>query len=151
MIFEVGDWVFLKLQTYKMRYLAKKLNEKFKLLFYGPYHVLERIGQVAYRLELPAHSIIHLVFHLPLLKKALGPHQQPQPLPQMLLEEQELEVMPDEMLGTRENSAGEVEVLIKWLHLPDCKNSWELAASIQVAFPDFHLEDKVDLLGEGWY
>ena len=52
------------------------------------------------------------------------------------------------ILATRINDAGQEEVLVKWLSLPDFENSWELK-NIQKEFPNFHLEDKVDLQGGG--
>ena len=71
--FEEGDWVFLRLQPYKQMSL-KQLNKDNKLSpkYYGPYKVLQKIGSMAYKLELPATSWVHLVFHVSCLKKVIG-------------------------------------------------------------------------------
>ena len=71
--FEVGDWVLLRLQPYKHMSL-KQANKDNKLSpkYYGPYKVLAKIGTMAYKLELPASSRVHLVFHVSCLKKVIG-------------------------------------------------------------------------------
>nr|GEX87399.1 hypothetical protein [Tanacetum cinerariifolium] len=66
--FKVGDKVLVKLQPYRQITLAKKLSNKLAKRFYGPYEVVGRVGKVAYRLALPSTSIIHLVFHVLILK-----------------------------------------------------------------------------------
>jgi hypothetical protein len=47
---------------------AKKDN-KLSPNYYGPYKVLQNIGTMAYKLELPASIKVHPFFHVSLLKK----------------------------------------------------------------------------------
>jgi hypothetical protein len=55
--FEVGDWVFLRLQPYKPMSLKQaKKDNKLSPKYYGPYKVLQKIGTMTYKLELPASS-----------------------------------------------------------------------------------------------
>ncbi|CAH9067662.1 unnamed protein product [Cuscuta epithymum] len=67
--FNVGDEVFLKVSPWKgiIRFQSRgKLNPR----YIGPFVVLERIGAVAYRLQLtPELEKIHNVFHVSMLKK----------------------------------------------------------------------------------
>ena len=42
------------------------------LKIYGPYIVLQKIGFVSCKLELPPSSCIHLVIHISHLKKVIG-------------------------------------------------------------------------------
>jgi hypothetical protein len=53
--FEVRDWVFLRLQPYKQMSLKQaKKDNKLSPKYYGPYKVLQKIGTMAYKLEVPA-------------------------------------------------------------------------------------------------
>jgi hypothetical protein len=71
-IFEVGDIVFLILQTYRHSTLKKSGVEKLKPRFYMPYKMIGRVGEVAYELELLKDIRIHNTFHVSCLKRALG-------------------------------------------------------------------------------
>ena len=76
--FQVGDWVYLRLQPFKQRSMHQKMG-KLAPKFYGPYQVIQRIGAVAYKLDLPADAKIHPVFHVSCLKMKLGQSILPQP------------------------------------------------------------------------
>ncbi|XP_073049516.1 uncharacterized protein [Primulina eburnea] len=69
LIFEKGDRVFLKISPFRgtVRFGKKgKLSPR----FIGPYEILERVGDLAYRLALlPALSGVHDVFHVSMLRK----------------------------------------------------------------------------------
>jgi hypothetical protein len=69
--FSVGDSGFLKLQPYVQMSLAPRSSQKLIFNFFGPFKILEKVGKVAYKLELPPSSAVHPVFHVSQLKQAL--------------------------------------------------------------------------------
>ena len=67
--FEVGDMVFLKVTPWKGVIRFGK-RDKLSPRYIGPYQIIERIGPVAYKLNLPDElSRIHNVFHVSMLRK----------------------------------------------------------------------------------
>ncbi|XP_021979912.1 uncharacterized protein LOC110876036 [Helianthus annuus] len=80
--FSVGDMVFLRLKDYRQHLVSSHASKKLSKRFYGPFKILERIGLVAYRLELPYGSKVHPLFHISLLREAHG-NPAPIPLPQV--------------------------------------------------------------------
>ena len=71
--FNVGDWVFLRLQRYKQMSLKNtKKDNKLSPKYYVPCKVLQKIGSMSYKLELPTSSRVHTVFHVSCLKKVIN-------------------------------------------------------------------------------
>jgi len=70
--FSIGDYVYHKLQHYKKKSIVHRTLQKLSAKFFGPYLVIDKIGKVAYKLELPPSSVIHPVFHVFELKRHIG-------------------------------------------------------------------------------
>lgn len=112
--FAVSTSVFQKLRPYRQQTGARRVCQKLSAKYYGPYEILERVGKAAYRLRLPAESKIHPVFHVSQLKRVLGADHQVSLLPPVCDDLQEVVVQPEEVLATRYNATGGLELLVKW-------------------------------------
>jgi len=67
-IFAVNDLVFLKVAAQKGKDRFGKIG-KLATRYIGPYRIVARVGEVAYRLELPHDMPMHPVFHVSMLRK----------------------------------------------------------------------------------
>jgi ribosomal protein L21E len=150
--FEVGDQVYLKLQPYVQMSVARRTNQKLSYKFFGPYKVLQRVGAVAYKLELPTESLIHPVVHVSLLKKALPANTIAQPdLPSQctMLEDPSI---PLQVLDTKEVVSGKnlvCLVQVQWTGLPNSWTTWENKNRLMKEFPNAPAWGQADLQGEG--
>ncbi|GJX87762.1 retrovirus-related pol polyprotein from transposon 297 family protein [Tanacetum coccineum] len=79
--FQVGYWVYLKLQPHKQITVRKSKHHKLSPKFYGPFQIQDKVGQVAYRLKLPTSAQIHNIFRIFQLKKCRSPVTQCGTLP----------------------------------------------------------------------
>ncbi|MCI32242.1 RNA-directed DNA polymerase (Reverse transcriptase), partial [Trifolium medium] len=120
------------------------INAKLAARYYGPYPVVARVGAVAYQLRLPEGSRVHSVFHVSLLKKAVGSYHEEEDLPDLEGERGVL-IEPEEVLARRTVQVqGEKinQVLIHWKGQGVDEATWEEVIMMKSQFPNFCLEDK---------
>lgn len=113
--FKAGDWVYLKIQPYRQVTIAGMKNQKLNPKFFGPYEIIEKIGAVAYRLNLPPESSIHPVFHVSQLKARVRDYQAVSPTIPVIGSHPPFPIQPLAILARRmakKRNAVETQVLI---------------------------------------
>ncbi|RVW97716.1 Transposon Ty3-G Gag-Pol polyprotein [Vitis vinifera] len=139
--FDIGDMVLLKLQAYKQVSMHSG-GPKLQPRYYGPFKVIDRIGTVAYQLQLPPDAQIHNVFHVSLLKPAHASIQACSSLP---ISNTSTTLLPQAILDRRLvkiHNVPAVQLLIHWVDKSPADASWEFADDLKRRFPAFFLEDK---------
>ncbi|XP_068662973.1 uncharacterized protein [Aristolochia californica] len=128
--FSPGDYVWLRLQHYRQLSLTASKNHKLSPKYYGPFQVMDRIGTVAYRLQLPPVARIYNVFHeSPLLHT---------PLP--ALNEGRVLSTPAQVLQAH-HIQDDWEILVQWADADPSDTTWEPVAAFRTLYPYFELED----------
>ena len=106
---------------------AKKDN-KLSSKYYGLYKVLQKIGTMVYKLELPTSSRVHPFFHVSCLKKVMGDKIPVQTMSPELDEEGKIILEPEEVTETRTRQLRNrsiSEYLINWKNLSAEDSTWE--------------------------
>ena len=136
--FELGDFVYVKLQPYRQRSVVVRSNQKLAPKYFGPYKVIDSCGSVAYKLELPGGSQIHPVFHVSQLKEAVGNVETTTVLPSVISDVliKEPERILERKMVKRQGRAA-TKVLIKWLNQPEDEATWEFLFDVEKRFPAF--------------
>ncbi|XP_071923203.1 uncharacterized protein [Coffea arabica] len=115
--FTVGDMVYVKLHPYKQHSLKSSSCQKLAPRYFGPFPVIERVGKVAYKLQLPGHARIHPTFHVSLLKKKIGSQTVTPHLLAAINNQGQLLIEPvallDRRIAKRGNQAA-TQVLVQW-------------------------------------
>ena len=137
--FSEGDFVLLKVSPRKG---VTRFGVKGKLAprYIGPFQITQRVGVVAYRLDLPPElSHVHNVFHVSMLRKC-------QPDPEAIVqwydvpiqydttyEEVPIQILDRKMKSLRQREIPLVKVL--WQHHGVEEAMWELETTMQERYP----------------
>jgi hypothetical protein len=134
--FQVGDLVYLKVQPYVQVSLTPRSYQKLAFQFFGPYKILQRIGKVAYKLDLPDHAKIHNVVHVSQLKKHI---------PSSMVISSDINVINAidssvpvaclEQQLIKKAGATALRMLARWRGLPSSLVIWEAYETLKMAHP----------------
>ncbi|XP_033138989.1 uncharacterized protein LOC117129882 [Brassica rapa] len=144
--FKLGDWVYLKVTAQKGKDRFGKLG-KLAVRFIGPYKIIGKICEVAYRLDLPADMHLHPVFHVSMLRKHI---RDPSTVEPERIEELETNLTYPEgpiRLGERRirklKNREIAEVQVFWGRQNRIHVTWEDEARFKTDHPEFFREDVV--------
>ncbi|GKC67531.1 putative reverse transcriptase domain-containing protein [Tanacetum coccineum] len=139
MEFQVGDRVMLKVSPWKgVVHFGKrgKLNPR----YVGPFKVLEKVGSVAYKLELPQElSRVHNTFHVSNLKKCYSDEPLAVPLEGLHIDdklqfvEEPVEIMEREIKRLKRSRIPLVKV--RWNSRRGPEFTWEREDSFKKKYP----------------
>ncbi|GKC81703.1 putative reverse transcriptase domain-containing protein [Tanacetum coccineum] len=139
MEFQVGDRVMLKVSPWKgVVHFGKrgKLNPR----YLGPFKVLEKVGSVAYKLELPQElSRVHNTFHVSNLKKCYSDEPLAVPLEGLHIDdtlrfvEEPVEIMDREIKRLKQSRIPIVKV--RWNSRRGPEFTWEREDQFQKKYP----------------
>ncbi|KAH9734507.1 hypothetical protein KPL71_017399 [Citrus sinensis] len=139
-------------QLHRQSTVFKCAHQKLASEFFGPYQILHKVGNVAYKLQLPAGSRIHPVFRVSLLKKVIGNLPQSTSDLPSIDDEGVLILKPDYIVDARWLKRGSKFVeqsLVRWKRLPREEATWEDTDVIKQRFPHMTLVLKGPLYGGG--
>ena len=108
--------------------------------YVGPYRILAKVGDVAYKLELPtALSLVHNVFHVSSLRKYVADPThilEAEPLqitPRLTYEEQPVAILDRDTQHLRTRSID--TVLVLWRNHDNTEATWELEETMRQKYP----------------
>ncbi|GKC26258.1 retrotransposon-related protein [Tanacetum coccineum] len=141
-VFGITDLVLLKLQPYRQSTLKHHKHHKLAPKYYGPFKIVAKVGEVAYKLELLEDSQIHPMFHVSQLKKFRGTVSQVSSVLPHCDSTSVIALEPIAILDRRMAKKGNVAavyVLIQWTNEGVDDATWELYDDIVVRFPHLTL------------
>ena len=131
-VYAPGDDVMLSAKNLRTMRPSKKLDDK----YYGPFTVVEAVGNNAYRLKLPPSYQIHDVFHVSLLEPYRVREGEAPTRPPAILVDDQFEWEVDEILDDKVRYRKK-QYLVKWKGFPIEESTWE---------PEENLENAQEIL-----
>ncbi|WVZ97087.1 hypothetical protein U9M48_042648, partial [Paspalum notatum var. saurae] len=151
--FKVDDHVYLKMSP--MRGI-RRFNVKGKLApgYIEPFKILEKKGEVAYRLKLPPSlSGMHDVFHVSQLKKCLRAAEEQAPLERLEVQEDlTYTEHPVKILDTSERTTRNKRIKmcrVQWSHHTEAEAAWEREDELKAAYPALFAKSRGEILVKG--
>ncbi|KAD3640367.1 hypothetical protein E3N88_29590 [Mikania micrantha] len=137
--FQVGDLVLLKVSPWKGVIRFRKRG-KLSPRFIGPFKIIARVGNVAYRLEIPEElKLIHNTFHVSYLRKCLTDESTCVPLEDIEVDEKlnyvekPVEILDHKVKLLRNKTIDQVKV--RWKHRKGSEYTWESADEMKKLYP----------------
>ena len=134
-----GDHVLLRVSPIKsvMRFGKKgRLSPR----FIGPFEILSRVGEVAYKLALPPSlSTVHPVFHVSMLRKYIPDESHVLSLdsvelgPDLAFEEEPIAILDRQIQKLRTKEIASVKV--QWKHQSVGEATWETESDMRARYP----------------
>ena len=137
--FEISDYVLLRVSPMKgvLRFRKKgKLSPR----YIGPFEILDRVGDKAYRLLLPSSLAgVHNVFHVSMLRKCIGEPSQivetdiPNLTPDLTYEERPIQILDSQVKQLKHKEIRLVKVM--WENHGREEMTWELEDEMREKYP----------------
>jgi hypothetical protein len=140
-VFKEGEKVLLS--TRNINFVSKGPTNKLNPKYIGPFEIVERVGEVAYKLNLPIDMIknrVHPVFHVSLLKpyvisERFIDREQLRPPPEEFSVDQEPKWEVEKLLKKRIRRR-KSEYLVKWKGYPIYEATWEPEGTLLSDIPE---------------
>ncbi|KAL4354155.1 hypothetical protein GQ457_06G012060 [Hibiscus cannabinus] len=137
--FQVGEWVFLKLQPYRQQSVVFRNCQKLVPKWFGPFMIIAKVGKVAHKLKFPDNSKVHPMFHVSQLKKQVGSNVVQSDLPVIgpddSMSNEPVKII-DRRIGKRGNREV-TEVLVEWSNTFPEDATWKVLHLLQQQFSHF--------------
>ncbi|KAH7300360.1 hypothetical protein KP509_24G058400 [Ceratopteris richardii] len=141
--FEKGDRVFLQVLARSTSLSTGKCSQ-LSPRYCGPWKIVKKLSDVAYRLELPPDCRVHPVFHVSKLRKYISREDNLKEGIVSLQETDREDHSPDRILDRRQKRLRNCviqEYLVAWRGLPLTDSTWESTTLVRKYFPSLIIED----------